>query len=133
MSTIQLPQLKFTDQLPQLKFTDAPRPPVRVLFVPVGRAPAPRMVEDNLEAMQALVGGYLDAVILSGRIILFCNEDGIEQGLPVNRTVPARSEHVEIRGDFFVTRFDADGNSVSLTDVEIVDSIRMVTACRSPR
>jgi len=89
---------------------------IKVLVVPVGKAPEVREIEATLEDMQEIVGGYIEAHPLEGYVDLICNEEGWLRHLPVNRLVPSVDK---ICGDFFVARRDKDGDNVSLTDADI--------------
>lgn len=42
------------------------------------------MIPNTLEAMQMIVGGYIETVNFPGGIILVCNEEGKFEGLPPN-------------------------------------------------
>lgn len=89
----------------------------RFMVVPVGRQPyvATMTKLQQLEYMQAIVGGYLEGVSLGHGLCLYCNEEGKLQGLLPNRVVRGDT----IVGDFLVTRVDAEGETVSLTDEDI--------------
>lgn len=57
----------------------------------------------TLRELQAIVGGYIEAVYGSadGRV-LYCNEDGKRLGLPVNAVATARLRHLLRPGDVLV-------------------------------
>ena len=38
----------------------------------------------NLEDLQTAVGGYIEPVMIHGNKYLFCNEEGVYAGLPLN-------------------------------------------------
>lgn len=42
------------------------------------------MIVDTLEAMQSIVGGYIEVVGLSEENVIVCNEEGRILGLPAN-------------------------------------------------
>ena len=79
-----------------------------------------------LEAMQGMVGGYLERVCLSGdglnRLDLFFDEEGKLKGLPCNPTATLLSgialRNDIIVGDAFVCARDGHGNSVGLLDAQ---------------
>ena len=74
---------------------------MQVLVCRVGQEPVLADVDpDNLTALQALVGGYLEAVPLTDTYVLVCNEEGRLRGLSPN-VVTARGVIV---GDVFVTK-----------------------------
>ncbi len=41
-------------------------------------------IPNTLEAMQSLVGGYIETVTLATDLVLICNEEGFLRGLPDN-------------------------------------------------
>ena len=98
-----------------------------------------------LEAMQAVVGGYVECVTLVDGVNLWCNEEAIlfNPPLPVNRTfrAPGEMEGLSIRGDFFMTRndhidaIDIDDASIEkysrLFDSEDVEAARRFNEQRS--
>ena len=63
-------------------------------------------IDNTLESMQALVGGYIEVYPLTGEIVIVCNEEGKLLGLPV--TAVAVSDFAPapemIVGDFFICR-----------------------------
>ena len=86
-------------------------------------------IDDNLRVMQELVGGgYIEAVYYGG-YTLWCNEDGISKGFPLNRYVGPHA----ILGTFFISKDDDEGDMVSLTseDVEKVKRLFAKDALRS--
>lgn len=101
---------------------------VVVLVYAIGGKGEPHIIPNTLQAMQEIVGGYIELVRLrvgkfendSGEYDLYCNEDGLFENLRFNRTV---GEH-RIHGTFFVTRNapddDDSGAMVSLTAEDIV-------------
>lgn len=93
----------------------------RCIHVPVHGAVA---VQDlDFSAMQAAVGGYIQAVPVGGDLDVFCNEDGDRLGLPPN----PRGELAHVRlpragsilGDFLVVRHDGDGELVDVTEDDV--------------
>lgn len=73
---------------------------VKVLVVPVDGPPRVEDVpaaEGMLEALQKLVGGYIEPVRLGDGAIMLVNEDGLRLGLPFNPRVGAMLEHFELR------------------------------------
>lgn len=49
-----------------------------------GEAPEIIEVDNTLKALQAEVGGYIEAVTLTGDAVILCNEEGRILGLPHN-------------------------------------------------
>jgi hypothetical protein len=82
--------------------------------------PTFREIDDDLSSLQALVGGYIEAVPLDGYLkavqtglTLICNEDGKQMNLPANRQVPGDV----IAGTFFIIRTAGeDFASITLAD-----------------
>ena len=77
---------------------------MNVLMVEPGKAPYETEISDGLEAMQAAVGGNIQAVYPYEDLVgLVCNEEGKLEGLPLNRAL--RTEDGEIydiiAGNFF--------------------------------
>lgn len=97
---------------------------IRVLLLPVGEPPKVAEVRDDLHSMQALVGGLIEAVYLSPRVVLWVNEEALLTGMPPNRLAPSsvRGQFSDglIRGPAFLAAADRrSGRDVSLTDEEI--------------
>jgi hypothetical protein len=88
---------------------------VRVVYVPVGEAPRTIAIDNTLEALQKLVGGYVQAVPLADSVDIMCNEEGLVLGLPFNRIYGPHAFH----GNFFISRVDRNGKTISLTDDDI--------------
>lgn len=66
-------------------------------------------IDNGLEAMQAIVDGYIEAVPLPNGLMLICNEEGNLRGLPTGFAVAraVSAEHAAwtaICGDFLVCR-----------------------------
>lgn len=57
---------------------------IRVLVKEPGKAAELREIPNTLEALQGIVGGYIETVWLRDNCVLVCNEEGKLQGLPVN-------------------------------------------------
>ena len=78
---------------------------MNVLMVEPGKAHYETEISDGLEAMQAAVGGNIQAVYPYEDLVgLVCNEEGKLEGLPLNRAL--RTEDGEIydiiAGNFFI-------------------------------
>ena len=54
------------------------------LYTAPGKPMETRTVDNTLEALQELVGGYIDQCTLSSDCVLICNEEGKLQDLPSN-------------------------------------------------
>lgn len=61
---------------------------MNVLMVEPGKAPYETQIGDDLQSMQALVGGYLEAVYpFEQPVALVCRESGKLDGLTLNRAL----------------------------------------------
>ena len=86
---------------------------IRVLKVAPGLAPEIVTMPNTLDALQAAVGGYIEAVTLDANSILVCNEEGKLTGLPANRQVGGDT----IAGTFLIVGAE-DGDFASLSDAD---------------
>ena len=57
---------------------------IRVIVKNPGEAPEEREVPNTLEALQALVGGYIEAVPLARDAVILVNEEGKLRGMAPN-------------------------------------------------
>ncbi len=81
---------------------------IDILVVEPGKAPRPAKVEDTLEAFQQIVGGPIEAgCYLPQRVMLVCNSEGKNMGLPPNRVNPADSGDT-ITGTFLLCSFEGE-------------------------
>lgn len=96
---------------------------IKVLVYPVGQAPVVKMIDGQLDDMQSIVGGSIQAVDLGAIALipelegydLYCNEEGKLLGLPVNRFSP----YDYIAGQYFISKTGDEGETVTLTDDDI--------------
>ncbi len=94
---------------------------IRVLVVEPMRPCQAREIDGSLEAMQALVGGYIEAVTpFAESVAIVCNEEGKLRGLPCNRPLMDRHgmPYDILCGTFFIAGVDGE-RFVSLTDRQI--------------
>ena len=78
---------------------------MNVLMVEPGKVPYETQIGDDLQSMQAVVGGYIQAVYpYEEPVALICNEDGKMNGLPLNRALRDSDGAVYdiIAGNFFI-------------------------------
>ena len=78
---------------------------MNVLMVEPGKAPYETQIGDDLQSMQALVGGYIQAVYpYEEPVALICNEDGKLDGLPLNRALRDSDGDIYdiVAGNFFI-------------------------------
>ena len=90
---------------------------INVLIVEPGKEPRPATVTDNLETLQQIVGGSIEAgCYLPHRVMLICNGEGKLMGLPPNRPNPNDSEDF-ICGTFLLCSFEGE-HFASLTPAQ---------------
>ena len=81
---------------------------INVLIVEPGKEPRPATVEDTLEAFQQIVGSPIGAgCYLPQRVMLICNGEGKNMGLPPNRPNPAVDGDT-ICGTFLLCSFEGE-------------------------
>lgn len=88
-------------------------------------------IEDTLEAMQAVVGGFVEelprwADIHGAKV--YVNEEGRLDALPPNREWPKGSELV---GTMLISKPGADGDLVSLTVEEAEAIVATLERCKT--
>ena len=92
---------------------------MKVLIKNVGENTKIADVENDLQSLQNLVGGYIEALPLTKDVLLICNEEGKLKGLPVNFNIVINGKIESIVGNvFFVGKNDSDFDS--LTNEQIV-------------
>lgn len=104
--------------------TMPPASTARVMIFRPGQPPEIATIDTSLEAMQALVGGYLGGLQLPGSLFVYFDEDGRTAG-------KATCAYVDGFGDVVVgvciaTGIDDAGDIRSLTDKEIEAVRRLV-------
>ena len=61
---------------------------IKAIVVEPGREPAVHSIENNLESLQGIVGGYIQAVYpYDDPVAIICNEEAKLEGLPLNRAL----------------------------------------------
>lgn len=63
-----------------------------------------REIENSLEDMQRIVGGYIETVTLADDFAVVCNEEGRVLGLPYNTQING----IDFVGDIFIVGIDGD-------------------------
>lgn len=90
---------------------------MRILKIEPGKPAYEKEIDNNLESLQAEVGGGLVQTIYMGDgTVLCCNDEGKLCGMEMNR----RLGHDIICGPFFVVG-DGDEDFISLTDKQIAE------------
>ena len=90
---------------------------MRILIVEPNKVAYEAEIGGSLENMQKLVGGYIQAVYpYEEPVALICNEEGIMEGLPLNRAVRDKNGKIDniIMGTFFICGL-SETNFASLT------------------
>ena len=78
---------------------------MNVLMVEPGKAPYETQIGSDLQSMQALVGGYIQAVYpFEQPVALVCCESGKLDGLPLNRALRDADGDIYdiVAGNFFI-------------------------------
>ena len=57
---------------------------MKAILKQVGKPPEVVEIENTLEAMQKVVGGYIESVHVRTDCVMICNEEGRLMGLPFN-------------------------------------------------
>lgn len=57
---------------------------IKVYVKEPGQTPALREIDNTLEALQEIVGGYIETVTVATDLVIICNEEGRLQGLAPN-------------------------------------------------
>ena len=96
---------------------------LEILAVEPGKFPEPRSIPHTLQAMQALVGGPIQAVYpFEEPVALICNEEGKLEGLPPNRGLWGKDGTLYdvICGTFFLCAAPPDEDTFrSLTEEQV--------------
>jgi len=99
---------------------------IKVLIVEPSKEPYCLEVENDLKPMQKIVGGYLESVTLSNRLVVLCNEDGLSLGLPKNNAfVRGQWGVVSFVGTYFFVAHEG-GEFASLTDEDITQCLSFI-------
>lgn len=90
---------------------------MKVIIKQVNKEPEIRDIENTLEAMQKIVGGYIELVPVRTGCVMLCNEEGRIQKLPYNFNLGNNN----IVGDVIFTRqSDTEFTDLNETDVEMI-------------
>ena len=90
---------------------------VKAIKLAVGCCPEVIEIDNSLEAMQALVGGWIEILRLNDGLDLVMNEEGKLLGLPPNVSLFGGLDVVA--GDCFLIRHNTAGEAVSVTATDI--------------
>ena len=85
---------------------------MRILVVEPMKAPYEKEIGSDLKSMQAVVGGFIQAIypFVDEELALICNEEGKLIGLPLNRALRDEEGTVYdvVAGTFFLCRAPED-------------------------
>lgn len=111
---------------------------MKVIVCRVGVAPVVEDIDPGLDAMQSIVQGYIERVVLGGEPVmghsvdLWLNEEGRIQGLRPNRLIHAPHHgEVLVHGDFFIAAGDPEGETIGLSDEQIAEWSNVVASWRT--
>ena len=96
----------------------------RIVVVEPGKLPEERVIGENLEDFQKVVGGNIETTRdekLPGMIIVV-NEEGKIRGLPWNRRIKNGGAIDYISGTFFVIG-DSGSDFVNLSDIQVKQAL----------
>lgn len=88
---------------------------MKAIIKEVGKNPRVEDIKNDLETLQGLVGGYIEAVNAGQGICLVCNEEGKINGLPAN--FPIGNDFIV--GTAVFVAYGKDGEFADLTDDQI--------------
>ena len=95
---------------------------LQILLIEPGKYPQVIMIDDDLEAMEDLVGGHYEEYCpFDDDVAIVCNNEGIVNGLPLNRAVydPDNGDIVDIiAGNFFIVGTPEDAESYKSLTLE---------------
>lgn len=80
-----------------------------------GKTPEVKEIDDTLEAMQEVVGGYIELVAMPNKLDFYVNEDGIMQELPFNTHIRG----LPVVGTVFAASRNSSGDTIGLNQSQI--------------
>lgn len=91
---------------------------MKAIIKEVGKPPKVVEIENTLEEMQKIVGGYIEAVAIGKGCLMICDEEGKLKGKPYNFDLG----NDIIVGDVFFTKGDGgeDFTDLNENDVEMI-------------
>lgn len=90
---------------------------MKVLVIEPMKKPAVREIEDGLESLQSIVGGYIEAIYpFEDEVGIICNEEGKLIGLPLNRALYHEGRIYEVIAGTFIVAGLTEDNFGSLSD-----------------
>jgi hypothetical protein len=104
---------------------------IQVVIVEPFKKPYKKTIANNLDAMQAIVNGYIEHVTIGetetgAKITVVVNEEGKLQDLPYNRRIFGTGGFFDdLVGTFFITSINLVGENVSLSDAQAEKHIKI--------
>lgn len=95
---------------------------IKVIRIKVGADPVEVLVENELSALQALVGGNIEVVTPCADLAVVCNEEGRLLGLPHN----CRIMGTDYVGDIFICGIDGDEFADMPLSLELVTALGVI-------
>ena len=90
---------------------------MKIIIKRINQEPEITDIQNTLEALQGVVGGYIEAVPVHSGCVMLCNEEGRLQGLPYNFTLGTN----HIVGDVIFTRqSNSEFTDLTEADVEMI-------------
>ena len=96
-------------------------PQIKAVIKEVGKSPKVAEIENELEVLKSLVGGYIEVVMVTPEIIMICNEEGKLQGLPPNFST---GRDVIVGTAVFVA-YDGSEEFAGLSDYQVLEIMDM--------
>lgn len=97
---------------------------IKIVVCEPGKSPEICEINDDLESMQNIVGGYIECIALKNNIDVWVNEEGLLMDLPFNRTVNRKP----LVGTIFAASHNKSGDTTSLSAQQIKDVLVMFGA-----
>ena len=89
---------------------------MKAIIKEVGKSPRVEEINNDLETLKSLVGGYIEVVRMEENILLICNEEGKLNGLPPNFS----TGYDFIVGTAVFVSFDGKEDFTSLSDTQML-------------
>lgn len=97
---------------------------IRIVVKEPGKPAEVRMVENELEVLQKIVGGYVEMVVapelgMADRVYAYVNEEGRLDGFPKHVIVTVNGKEKQtLRGTLLLSKCDEQGEEVGLSMAE---------------
>lgn len=79
-------------------------PQLEILHCIVGETPKIKKISDDLETLQAAVGGYIEMVRMRHGFVCICDEEAVLREKPIGFAIMSTMGLQPIHGDFFICR-----------------------------